>query len=234
MRLFKAAILRVFEDWVRFPVNFAVGRLDAGTERISRKRLQNTVLFDALEGKRTDTERHIGAGKTVFFQNPVDLSAPLHSNGITVNRLYMRIQHFIAFAVHCSAEFLPQLENSFCNDFHTVAGIAAHQHTSIVVHDLLFQLRQDILNHIPIIVRIQHHRNTCIRIDFGEQPPQKSDLVAVHRKIAAHDRMLRTWAAKSDRLFRTVTAIQLFQPWNDRYRRRIQKRKAPACACLDC
>ena len=84
-----------------------MGSLDSHAERITGERFQNAVLFDALHGEAANTEGNIVAGETMVHEFLIDSLAPLDSDGIAVDCLDVRIEHFITFGVDGATELVP-------------------------------------------------------------------------------------------------------------------------------
>ena len=222
--------LGVLEDLNLFAIDNAISCLHSHAKSIASERLQLAILLDTLHGEGTNAETDIVAGETVYFEFGINLFTPLHRNGIAVQSLDMRIEHLVALTVDCSAEDVPQMVDSLRNDFDRVTRITTDQQRTIMSHDFILELRQDIIDQIPVVVGIRHHAETHIRIQLGQRPADKSDLVAIDSEVRTHHTMLGADSAKRNRLFFTITAIHFFQIRNCRNSGRIQEAQAPTSA----
>ena len=121
----------------------------------------------------------------------------------------------------------PQLENGLGNNLNAIAGVTTHKHTAIVVHNLVSQLRKNIVNDIPVVIGIENCGKTCVWINLGKQSAQESNFVSVNRIVGTHNRMLGTRRAKCDRLFCAIAVIYFLQIRNSRNGCCVQERETP-------
>ena len=119
----------------------------------------------------------------------------------------MGIQHLVALGIDSAAKLIPKLEYSLGNNLDTIAGVATHEHATVMVHDFFLDLGQNIVNNVPIVIGIQNGGETGVGIDFGQQTLQKRNLIAVNRIVGTHDGMFSTGATKCNRLFGAVTVV---------------------------
>ena len=224
LRLLETAILGVLEDRSRNAVNLTVSSLNARTESITGERLQNTIFLNTLERERTDTQSNIGASKAVFFENLVDFFATLNGNAIAINCLNVRVKNLVTLAVDSAAEMLPQLEHSLGYDFNTITGVTTHKHTAIVVHNLISQLRKNIVNDVPVIVRVKNCGETGVGVNLGQQTAQESNFVSVNRIVGTHNRVFSAGRTECNRLFGAIAVIHFLQIRDSRNGCSVQER----------
>ena len=139
----------------------------------------------------------------------------------------MRIEHLVALTVDCAAEDIPQMIDRLRDDFDRVARVATDQQRTIMSHDFILELRQDIIDQIPVIIGVRHHTEAHIGIQLRQRPADESDLVAIDSEVRTHHTMLGTDSAKRNGLFFAIAAIHFFQIRNRRDSSRIQKTQTP-------
>ena len=122
---------------------------------------------------------------------------------------------------------LPQLEHSLGYDFNAITGVTTHKHTAIVVHNLVSQLRKNIVNDVPVIVRVKNCGETGVGVNLGQQTAQESNFVSVNRIVGTHNRMFSAGRTECDRLFGAIAIIHFLQIRDSRNGCSVQERQTP-------
>ena len=149
---------------------FCIGRFDCDTKCITGVR--RISLFAAvhrlqtLHRERTDAQRNIVDSEAMLHQDLIHCLAPLRGNAIAIQCLDVWIKNFVTFAVHGTTKNFPQFEHRLGYNLHGVAAVTANSKTSMVLHHILFNCGENIIDQVPIVIAVTDHREVLVRIDF--------------------------------------------------------------------
>ena len=126
----------------------------------------------------------------------------------------VRVQHLEPLAVYSSAEDIPQLKRRLGHNLYGIAAIPTDKQTSVVCQDFIFELRENVVHQVPVIIAVADHGEVLVRINLRQQAPDVCNLIAIHGEVGTHHTMLSGQGAIGNWLLGTVTVIVVLQPEN--------------------
>ena len=183
------------------------------------------VLFDAVHGERTNAQGHVAGGETVLLENFEHLLGTLDGDRVPVKGLYVRIEDLIALGVNRTTKDVPEAEYGLRNDFHAVTAVATDQEASLVVEKFVLEGREDVVDHVPVVVAVADTAERGFGVKLGESPLDEHTFTArvdvsvlvvgvrsdVVGAVRAHHEMLGGDGTESNLFLTAVAVVHLLQ-----------------------